>query len=97
MQVTRSAPGMAVPQQQAPNDMELDDDELLDMMGDIQPEPHTEAGQPVSASMQAPITDTLAGKLWQGVVPWAVYHIFCSLCGKHACVIICARTHALLP
>ena len=53
---------MAAPQQQAANEMELDDDELLDMMGDIQPEVHVESGLPVSATMQPPITDTLAGK-----------------------------------
>lgn len=52
---------MAAPQQAA-NEMELDDDELLDMMGDIQPEPYVAPELPVSATTLPPVTDTLAGK-----------------------------------
>lgn len=53
--------GASAPQQQPPNEMELDDDELLDMMGDMQPEPCLDSGLPVSASMQPPLNDTLEG------------------------------------
>ena len=63
MQESRGATGKAAPQQQVPNDTELDDDELLDMMGDMQPEPHADSGLPVSASMQPPLNDTLEGKV----------------------------------
>ena len=54
---------MAAPQQQqAVNDIELDDDELLDMMGDMQPAAPARPMAPAPASMLPPITDTLAGK-----------------------------------
>ena len=63
MQESRGASAKAAPQQQAPNDLELDDDELLDMMGDEQPEPCLNSGLPVSSSMQAPLNDTLPGEV----------------------------------
>ncbi|KAL3157492.1 hypothetical protein ABBQ32_011956 [Trebouxia sp. C0010 RCD-2024] len=60
--VPKSAPTLAAPQQQGANEVELDDDELLDMMADIQPEPHVAPEPPVSATTLPPVTDTLAGK-----------------------------------
>lgn len=63
MQEPRGDSAKAAPQQPAPNDMELDDDELLDMMGDMQPEPHLDSGLPMSTSMQPPLNDTLEGEV----------------------------------
>lgn len=62
MQEPQGAAAKAAPQQKAPNDMELDDDELLDMMGDMPPESHLDSGLPVSDNMQPPVTDTLEGE-----------------------------------
>lgn len=63
MQEPRGTSAKAAPQQQAPADTELDDDELLDMMGDMQPEPCLDSGPPVSSSMQPPLNDTLPGEV----------------------------------
>lgn len=62
MQEPQGTAAKAALQQQAPHDMELDDDELLDMMGDMQPEPHVEFGLPESDGMQPPVSDTLEGE-----------------------------------
>lgn len=63
MQEPRGASAEPAPQQQAPNEMELDDDELLDMMADMQPEPCLDSRLPVSASMRPPLNDTLEGDI----------------------------------
>ena len=61
LQEPRKAPTAAAVAPQS-DDMELDDDELLDMMGDMQPDV-----QLLPASVPPPVTDTLAGT---GVTLW---------------------------
>ena len=55
-----SRPTGTAPVHQQPAGMELDDDELLDMMGDMHPDPPPQPLLP--ASRLPPITNTLAGK-----------------------------------
>lgn len=62
MQEPQGAAAKDAPQQQEPHDMELDDDELLEMMGDMQPEPYLDSGLPESDGMQPPVADTLDGE-----------------------------------
>ena len=54
---------MPAPQPHGPSAVELDDDELLDMMGDMQAEPHQDPRPPIPGSMQPPVNDTVAGLL----------------------------------
>ncbi len=61
VQEPRNAPPATAPLQQKSAELELDDDELLDMMGDMQPDPHPQSMMP--ATMPPPVTDTLAGQL----------------------------------
>ncbi|KAA6424388.1 MAG: chromosome segregation in meiosis 3-like [Trebouxia sp. A1-2] len=56
-----SRPAATAPVHQHSAEMELDDDELLDMMGDMHPGPPPQPLLP--ASRLPPITNTLAGKL----------------------------------
>jgi len=55
-----SRPTATAPVHQQSAEMELDDDELLDMMGDMHPDPPPQPLLP--ASRLPPITNTLAGK-----------------------------------
>jgi hypothetical protein len=55
-----SRPTATAPVHQQSAEMELDDDELLDMMRDMHPDPHPQPLLP--ASRLPPITNTLAGK-----------------------------------
>ncbi len=54
-----SRPTATAPVHQQSAEMELDDDELLDMMGDMHPDPPS---QPLLPASRPPITNTLAGK-----------------------------------
>ena len=55
-----SRPTATAPVHQQSAEMELDDDELLDMMGDLHPDPSPQSVLP--ASRLPLITNTLAGK-----------------------------------
>lgn len=57
---SRATAPAAAPGGQQPDELELDDDELLDMMGDMQPEPRPQPMLP--SSMGPPLTDTLPGE-----------------------------------